>query len=101
MSPIHRNELRAANKARLFDDVLFAIRSIPEIIWSEVIREKSLILGQLRDGRPLGVVVKLPGQTLADSALAFLVAMNKHRGCGFVVHEVAEVSIWIRRLTHG
>ena len=51
--------------------------------------------------RPPGVVVKLPGQTLADSALAFLVAMNKHRGCGFVVHEVAEVSIWIRRLTHG
>ncbi len=92
---------RAEQKSRLFDDVLHAVKNLPELVWAEVVREKSLILGQLRDGRPLGVVVKLPGQTLADSALAFLVAMNKHRGCGFVVHEVAEVSIWIRRLTHG
>lgn len=96
MSAIHRNELRGATKARLFDDVLHALRGLEELVWCRPIRDESMIVGQLRDGRPVGVVVKLPAQIVPDATQAFLTAMNSHNGCGFVVRQVSELGVWIR-----
>jgi hypothetical protein len=49
------------------------------------------IIGQLRDGRFLGIEVKRPGAEPTEAQVEFLSKVQRHRGVAFVAHSLEDV----------
>lgn len=89
---------KAARKDELHRELLIALRLHPRAMWCEPIREKSLILAQLDDGRALVVVVKLRGIALTEEQVERLLTVNANNGVGLVMHDPADVDFWLRKV---
>ena len=88
-------------------EVLKALRAHPAVIWCERMNTGAAkignrfirfgftgcpdVLGQLRDGRLLGVEVKAPGGRLRTEQAIFLERINEAGGLGFVARNCRDV----------
>jgi len=88
-------------------EVLKALRAHPAVIWCERMNTGAAkignrfirfgftgcpdVLGQLRDGRLLGVEVKAPGGRLRTEQAIFLERINQAGGLGFVARNCKDV----------
>lgn len=88
---------RRTHKTALLSDHLLDLRALPGLQFFRVIRDESIIVGQIRD-RPLLIAVKLPGAPVPDRLQEELSRSYANRGAAFIVRERGDLRMWITRL---
>ena len=104
-SPPKRNNDKP--EAAALSEVLMALRAHPAVVWCERMNSGAAkvgnrfirfgfkgcpdVLGQLRDGRLLGVEVKAPKGKLRPEQAIFLERINTSGGIGFVARNCRDV----------
>ncbi len=94
-------------EAAALSEVLMALRAHPAVVWCERMNSGAAkvgnrfirfgfkgcpdVLGQLRDGRLLGVEVKAPKGKLRPEQAVFLERINTAGGIGFVARDCRDV----------
>ncbi len=94
-------------EAAALSEVLLALRAHPAVVWCERMNSGAAkvgnrfirfgfkgcpdVLGQLRDGRLLGVEVKAPKGKLRTEQAFFLARINTAGGIGFVARDCRDV----------
>ena len=94
-------------EAAALSEVLMALRAHPAVVWCERMNSGAAkvgnrfirfgfkgcpdVLGQLRDGRLLGVEVKAPKGKLRTEQAFFLARINTAGGIGFVARDCRDV----------